>query len=234
MVGHEPGGLEYARVRLACGRIAAGARGIAQSHSFGIPEGPHERPWTKTYHREAVHVYAESLPPSYQRDVAALFGQSADAMDRQHIPARLAQHWVIVTAYLRNASAAIEQHLDTLDMQPQRPEPAQTPAIDGPPPMVIRYDALARLTALRGVSLLEEAALAVQRHMDAPVPTVLSQAERHLLQRVAAGVRIVDLAAELGYSRRSMFRELRKLWTKLGVADRSEGIAKAGREGLFG
>ena len=108
-VGGEPGDLEYARVHLACGRIAGGAGGIAQAHHFGVPEGPHEHPWTEPYHREAVHLYAESLPPSYQCDVGALFSQSADAMDRRQIPARLAGHWAIVAAYLRNASAAIRR-----------------------------------------------------------------------------------------------------------------------------
>jgi DNA-binding NarL/FixJ family response regulator len=154
-------------------------------------------------------------------------------MDGRSIPGRLAADWVIVTRYLRNASAAIEERLNTGDPHPRRAASGEASTLDGPPPMVIRYDALAELTTLDGANRLEQAALAVMHHMEDSVPVVLDQAERHLLERVSAGVPIAELAAELGYSRRSMFRELARLWRKLGVPDRTAGIRKAQSEGLL-
>ena len=215
---------------LACGRIAGGARAIAEAHGLGTPEGHHEHPWGAAYHRESVLVYFESLPWSYQADVAALFSQSADAMDRRCIPGRLAADWAIVTDYLSNASAAIEEYMNTRDALLRQAEASR---LDGPPPMVIRYDALARLTTVDGINRLEQAALAAMEHMAESVPVMLDQAESHLLRRVASGVPIVELAAELGYSRRSMFRALARLWRKLGVPNRTEGIRLAQSEGLL-
>jgi DNA-binding CsgD family transcriptional regulator len=153
-------------------------------------------------------------------------------MVRRSIPGRLAADWAVVTEYLRNASAAIEQCLSMDDSHPRRASD-EASTLDGPPPMVIRYDALAALTTLDGANRLEQAALAVMDHMVDSAPVVLDQAERHLLQRVSSGVPIAELAAELGYSRRSMFRELARLWRKLGVPNRTEGIRKAQSEGLL-
>lgn len=224
---------EDARLRLACGRVAGGARAIAEAHGLGTPEGPHERPWEAAYHRESAPVYFETLPRSYQGSVAALFNQCADTMDRRTIPGRLAADWVIVTEYLRNACAAIEECLNLDESDPRLAASDETSALDGPPPMVIRYDALARLTTLGGANRLERAARSVMHHMADSAPAVLSPAERHLLKRVSSGVPITELAAELGYSRRSMFRELARLWQELGVSNRTEGIQKAQSEGLL-
>ena len=107
------------------------------------------------------------------------------------------------------------------------------PALPDTPPMVIRYDALAKLTTLDGATRLEQAALTVMNHMAQSVPATLDQAERHLLERVASGVPVVELAAELGYSRRSMFRALARLWRKLGVSNRTEGMRRARSQGLL-
>ena len=220
-----------ARVHLACGRVAGGARAIAEAHSFGVPEGPHDRLWTAEYHADVVGIYAETLPASYQRDIASLFGHSAEAMGAYNIPASLAEDWLIVTAYLRHASEAIMARLKT--------EPAQQPqtpnglAIDDRTPMVIRFDRLAALVSKEGARRLERAALAAQRHVGAPSALVLGDEQRRLLRGVASGTAIVDLAEELGYSRRSMYRELSKLWQALGVPDRAHGLRKAAAEGLL-
>ncbi len=44
-------------------------------------------------------------------------------------------------------------------------------------------------------------------------------------------MQIVDIAAELSYSERSIYRELAKLWKVLGVQDRVEGLRKATSKG---
>ena len=40
-------------------------------------------------------------------------------------------------------------------------------------------------------------------------------------------------AEEFGYSRRSLYRQLSKLWRALGVAGRMEAVRKAAAEGLL-
>ena len=220
-------------MHLACGRIAGGARAITDAHRFGVPEGPHYSLWEAEYHAEAVRVYGESLPAPYQRDIASLFHHSADTMATQTIEAELAEDWVIVAGYMRNASAAIMGWLSPERAGAATPDVGESPVIDDRTPMVIRFDRLAALASREGACRLERAASAVQRHVGAPSARALDDAQRRLLEGVASGAAIVDLADELGYSRSSMYRELSKLWKALGVSDRGEAMRKAVAEGLL-
>ena len=226
-------GRGLARMHLACGRIAGGAQAIAETHRFGVPEGPHRELWTPEYHAAVVHIYGESLPATYQRDIASLFHHSADAMAEQTIPAELAEDWVIVTAYMRHAAAAILSWLTPGTASPRASGATGSPEIDDRTPMVIRFDRLAALCTREGACRLERAALAVQHHVGAPSAVVLDGDQQRLLQGVAAGTAIVDLAEQFGYSRSSMYRELSKLWKALGVPDRAHAIRKATEEGLL-
>ena len=189
-----------AQVRAACGRILGGAAAILEAHRLDVVEGPHEKPWTLGYHRDAVHIYAQSLPRWYQSDIAALFGSSARTMAGCSIPARLAEDWVIVTDYMVSARTTILEWLASTESGPHQRASTSVPTGDeqATPPLVIRFDALARLTTSDGASRLEQAAISVRQHMEAPVPEVLDERELELLKRLADGVAIADLAAEMG------------------------------------
>ncbi len=224
-----------AQIRLACGRIAGGAAAIVEAHHLGVPEGPHSRPWAIEYHREAVHIYNESLPSRYQLDMAALFGRCAKTMSEYSIPARLAEDWVIISDYLTLARSTI---LDSL--APQGADAAGAPAAleaianREAPPMVIRFDALARLTATDGARRLHRAAVEVRQQMESPVPAALDERELRLLKHLADGASIADIAQELGYSQRSVYRAMASLWETLGVNGRTEGVQRATAQGLIG
>ena len=229
-------GLGSAQVHLACGRIAGEARSVAEAHRFGVPEGRHERPWTAAYHRDAAPIYGQWLPVSYQREIASLFHHCLETMAQQTIPTSLAEDWVIVADYLQHCCEAI---MDWLAAQPGGLAPSASrdwPELEDHTPSVVHIDELAALTTQDGACRLEEAALAVQHHvdaLDAPPGVALDAEQRRLLNRVASGVHIVDLAEELGYSRSSIYRELSKLWKALGVSDRAHAISKAASEGLL-
>ena len=230
--GDKLSGLAVVRVRLACGRIAGVAAAVSEVYGFGVPEGPHREPWGAAYHREAVHVYAESLPWSYQRDMARLFRDGEEAMARQSIASDLAEDWVIIDGYMREAAGSIEDWLASDESASRRSRPAPTPESDEVP-RVIHFDALARLTTSEGIRRLGRAALRVQQHFDAMSSQSLDGSERLMLKRLVSGVPIVDVASEMGYSERSMYRALSKLWVKLGVSGRTAGLHKATLEGLI-
>ena len=202
---------------------------------MGVAEGSHEQPWTRDYHRDAVRVYAASLPAWYQSRMGELFRQGLDAMADGTIPARLAADWVIVTEYMASASMAIAEHHASSRAGARELDPKLLAELDGSgsPPLVIRFDELAALTTCEGASRLERAAVAVQQHMDAPLPLDLDSSERHMLTRLKAGAAIADLAAEMGHSERSMYRVLARLWDRLGVPDREEGVRRVVQEGLL-
>ena len=234
-VGVEVGeGLAVARISLACGRIVGGADAILEAYRFGVGEGPHREPWRTAYHREAVHVYGESLPWTYQRDIARLFGDSEHAMSTRLIPSSLARDWAIVTAYMGEAVDAIEDWLATAEPRLQQSEPTVSPELTTGTPRVVHWDALAALTTKHGTQRLKSACVAVKRYFDAEAPQSLETSEQMMLERLASGAAIADVAAEMGYSERSMYRQLSKLWDKLGVSGRAAGVRKATAEGLIG
>lgn len=206
---------------------------MLEAYRFGVPEGPHREPWTTEYHREAVHVYSESLPWSYQRDVARLFRDSERAMAGRLIPSDLAADWAIVTAYMREAAGSIEDWLASDGPRPRRSEQAGSPELTLDNPRVVHWDALAGLTTEAGTRRLKNACVAVKQFFDAEAPRSLDASERLMLERLASGVPIADVASEMGYSERSMYRELSKLWDKLGVSGRAAGLHKATAEGLI-
>lgn len=70
-------------------------------------------------------------------------------------------------------------------------------------------------------------------HAGGSSPDALDDEKMRLLKAVASGAAIADLAADLGYSQRSMYRALASLWRALGVPDRVQGIRKAAAEGLL-
>ena len=224
------------QLHLACGRIVGSARAIAQAHRFGVPEGPHKQPWTVAYLRDAVGIYAESLPVSYQRDIVSLFRQCVDTMASRSIPSTLAEDWLIVNQHLTNASESMVQLLEHGPSRRQASPPTCSTDlldIDDQEPPVVRFDRLAALTTTAGASRLEQAALAVQGHVGSGVTASLDGEQRRLLGAVASGAAVADIAADLGYSPRSAYRALAKLWRDLGVPNRAQGIRRATAEGLL-
>ena len=150
------------------------------------------------------------------------------------IPARIAADWVIVTEYMASASMAIAESFESPPAGSRDPDAILSAELGGSesPPSVIRFDELAALTTSEGARRLERAAIAVQEHMEAPLPPELDNRERQMLARLKAGVSVVDLAAEMGHSERSMYRELAHLWDRLGVAGRKEGLQRAKEAGI--
>ena len=219
---------------MACGRVIGVTAAILEAHRLGVAEGPHECPWTLDYQREASRVF-ERLPAWYESKVAALFGRCAETMNSCSIPARLAQDWVIVTESMVTARRAILERLDSADPDLRSRTSSLNESIEEleTPPFMLRFDALAELTSRAGAMRLEQAAIAVRQYMEAPSPEFLDDREHELLRRLANGEAIADLAAEMGYSQRSIYRALASLWEKLGVPGRKEGIHKASLEGLL-
>ena len=207
---------------------------MSRAYDFGISPGRHEEPWTSAYLRDAVALYAEALPVSYQIDIESLFRHCAESMAQGEIPASLAEDWVIVRRYLANAADSIAEIL--AEAGSARGLEASAPAAidpDDEPPPVVRFERLAALTTLAGAQRLNAAASAVHAHVAGDPGVALDEAQRRLLEGVSAGLTVSDLAAQLGYSRRSIFRELSRLWDALGVPDRAHGLRKAEEQGLL-
>lgn len=62
---------------------------------------------------------------------------------------------------------------------------------------------------------------------------LLGPVETDWLQKLARGATVAELAAEVGCPTREMFRLLRSLYSRMGVANRREALTKAARSGLL-
>jgi len=90
--------------------------------------------------------------------------------------------------------------------------------------------------ALRGLSVLPELVVrTMSQHTpdETDVSHWLNTDEMKWLVAMAAGSTVADLAESIGYSERAMFRRLKDLYQRLGVANRTEALLWAGRHGLL-
>jgi DNA-binding NarL/FixJ family response regulator len=72
-----------------------------------------------------------------------------------------------------------------------------------------------------------------QPAVDYPFPQ-LTERERLILERLAAGRRSHEIAAELLLARKTVSNQLTSVFAKLGVAERAEAVVKARESGLGG
>jgi DNA-binding NarL/FixJ family response regulator len=70
-----------------------------------------------------------------------------------------------------------------------------------------------------------------QPAVDYPFPQ-LTERERLILERLAAGRRTAEIATELFLARKTVSNQLTSVFAKLGVADRAEAVLKARESGL--
>lgn len=92
-------------------------------------------------------------------------------------------------------------------------------------------------SALRGEVVVPVGAaqlMAKTMRYEAIESLALSADELQLLRELAAGSTVVELARQLGWSERTLRRRLQSVYIKLGVTNRSQAIAKAGRYGMLG
>lgn len=152
-------------------------------------------------------------------------------------PSELADGWLITKSYLRNTSSAIADWLSEKkhhgERAPTNTQLSSPEIADTQPPQVIHYDRLAALTTLDGARRLERAAIAVQRHVGAPRSTMLDNGQRRLLNMLANGTAIVEMADGLGYSEHTIYRTLDRLYSALSVTDRIQGVRKAATKRLL-
>ena len=95
--------------------------------------------------------------------------------------------------------------------------------------------------ALEGYSLLPlpvtralmSATRATMATRPSQVVTALTSQDVERLQLLAEGATVVDLARQVGYSEREMFRLLHNLYRRMGVDNRSEALVKAAQWGLL-
>jgi len=72
----------------------------------------------------------------------------------------------------------------------------------------------------------------VRQHAQGQAP-LLSERERQILQLIADGKSVPDMAAELFLAQTTIKTHIRRLYEKLGVSDRGAAVAQAMRNHLL-
>lgn len=102
-------------------------------------------------------------------------------------------------------------------------------ARDAPPEDIIEY--LAAACAGRAI-MPASLALALAMTVDPVEHPALSAAEVRWLVGLSSGRTVLELAQEVGYSEREMYRRLHSLYARMGVCGRTEALLAAQRWGL--
>lgn len=68
---------------------------------------------------------------------------------------------------------------------------------------------------------------------DAGLSSLVSAEEASWLRSMAKGTTVADLAEEVGYSERAMFRNLKTLYLRIGVENRTEALLWASRNSIL-
>ena len=105
-------------------------------------------------------------------------------------------------------------------------------AEDEPPETFVdALEAASRGWATVPASVLRAMAARIPRRPD-PAAWV-TEDEADWLRHLAAGATVTDLAEQVGYSEREMFRTLRETYARLGAKNRTEAIIWATRHGVL-
>lgn len=212
-------------IRVAATRTQGFAESVREAHNLGYGPGSQNEPWTVDFQqRQAIAIYLKTLPPWHLRSTADAFAECAELMVTTAIPAELVEDWRIFESYLHSVAQAIH------DVVPNQP-PTDRIELSDRTPSVMSFALLAEVISAQGIERLRRAAAAVERFCDGPIPNPLSAEEVGVLCQIADGKRMLDIADAAGYSVRSLQRRLKKTWNRLGVANRTEGIAEAIRNG---
>lgn len=212
---------------LVAKRVASLAGEMVRTIDLGHDEGGDgsHAPWTRAFHDGAMPVYLESLPYTYLRDLAVDFRACARLMDRCPVPVGVdSDAWWIVRSYLGDYADAV---LSFERPAPRAPHEAAPGEVSATSPSVMHMGDLVALVSRSNAVSLHEAATRVSTGCDASEVPMLSARQLVWLQDAADGLSVVEMAGLNGWSRATMNRRLKSLWSSLGAESRSEAMVVA-------
>ncbi len=220
----------YEDVGLAAERIASFARSISEAHTLGHGPGTIDELWTSDFQEKAMHVYTLTIPWDYLINLADHFQATHRHMIVIGSPTHISEEWLITAEYLRTASEVILAFAPPLSNIEPRPLESATPS-------VMQFGLLGEAASTAGAANLEASASVVCETIRTLSPNggaaenPLNTNEIRALHLLIAGDKITEASHKLGYSPRTLNRQLERIWKRLGVKNRNEGIALAVRRG---
>ncbi len=220
--------VDFSLIRLYSQRLGYLTGQLIDAQKMTGQVGDDEAPWEAAFQRRAAEEFATRLPHSYMSDRTAAFRACVQEMDRtRDVPAALDPDWQIVRSYLFNLAEALEAELQLQ----KRSFPGDVAGESPTTPSIIRVDELAPLASPSALVRQAEAAAAVADFALRQRYGGITSTEVDWIRSLAREVSVVDIAAEYGYSERSMHRRFNDLWEKMNVEGRTEAIVVAASVG---
>jgi len=219
----------YKAVQLCAARVRSFALETSRAFDYGIKPGIGE-PWSLPFQVAATPIYLETVPSEHLGATAYRFAQGLASLVEIDAPSADREAWTIVTCYLESYVAAVTDIVGKLD---EGHVLLAHPDVDPAAPSILRFDLIAQMADIESLQTLYLAADRIEVSCREQVVTLLTPTEQAILIAKANGSRLLDIATEYGYSERSFYRELRKIWARLGTSNRSQGLAEAVRLGYI-
>ncbi len=194
---------------------------------MGHGPGPHGRPWKIGFQRQAVSVYAETLPSAYLRGIADTSRRTALLMDGAEVEKSTGASWEIVTEFLRSTADALAENPQVAAVAPEAGRSDLASSATG----LVRYEHFAQLLSEDGISRLQDAASTVAGYCQARIAVAPTAQELEWIISVAVNEPIEALAERNDLSPRGMYHRIEAMWKRLGVSTPVQGVALAVQNG---
>jgi DNA-binding NarL/FixJ family response regulator len=219
----------YRTIQLYAARIRSFTAELGKAYAYGVPAGRPTELWGLEFQHQAMPIHLQTLPENYVSLLARRSLSCAELMrDLAPDGDAIIDSWQVMHSYLTNYSAAASGHVAIATGKD-----ASVDDIDPSAPSVLRYDLLAQLVDPTSVDRAFEHVLAVEAFCRSASEATFTEIQVALLQGLSAGAGVMDIGSELGLSRRSAHRELRRIWTLLGATTRDQGLIEAAHRNII-
>jgi len=206
----------------AAQRLRHISKGLEEAHHIGFRPADSDALSIEDVPREFSRVYSATQTPDLAEAGAQWARSISDYMIVRGSPPEIAEDWVFIAELLARVAAAYEHNNGGFRWSETSPRDEASGQI-----YTLDYRALGAVVTDAFLVKLRRAADSVEQALAGDQePNPLTTEEITLLRGLVAGRSIIDLAADLHYSERSISRTLRNIWERVGASSRAEGIAK--------
>lgn len=199
---------------------------IHEAHQLGVITHDHVELWTEAGQRRVIPVFAEVLPDWYLDELGDWFGRSANHMLRRGAPPDLVEEWSLVERTLRSTASVIGEIVERPTSRHDRLDVRRSQ-----PPAIVDYRRIAELVTTDTAQMLLAASDRILTWMESSARTPFDDAEQQILDQMVCGRSITEVAHAIGYSRRTAYRIVAKMQSRVGAGSRDELVAQAIRRG---
>ncbi|MCB0974041.1 MAG: response regulator transcription factor [Actinobacteria bacterium] len=223
-------------VHLYATRVRSFAAETLRAYAYGVRSGQAADVCDQGLHDRIIGVYLETIPLRFVLEQAVRYRGAAAILEAFAVSPNVKVDLVLLGKFLEVQAAACWRAVPPPNRVRRASQGDSIGLLDLDPaaPSVVRWDLVANLVEENAVHALLDASERVAAHAQRGLANVLDDEDLAIVRALATGVGFAEIAEELGYSRRTLHRRTRAIWSRLGVSNRTQGMVAAERLGLVG